>query len=371
MSEGLPRGIEAFLGRFVSAGAASAAVALKGTAEAVEWEGSAGWLCEGQAAEVSTRFDLASLTKPFFASLALVLDAEGVLPLGARIGEVWPEAHRELARRPLSDLLRHRSGLAAWTPLYHLCRSADEAFALIARGGREGELLGARAGTYSDLGYMLWGATAERWTGLLLAELIRSRVLAPLGLSSIAASPGARPDLAESRMGTGQEVRLAARQGLEIPDLGPPPRGQPQDGNARFLVVHGAGGGVCGHAGLFGGVRDLWRLGAEWLAPGRMLKPEGVADALRGGGPFALGWRRRTLRGSAGRALPPTAFGHTGFAGNSLWIDPERRQVFVLLASRLDPATDMNRWRRRFHTLAAAPARQTLKQREASADGNS
>ncbi|HEX4959918.1 MAG TPA: serine hydrolase, partial [Thermoanaerobaculia bacterium] len=110
--------------------------------------------------------------------------------------------------------------------------------------------------------------------------------------------------------------------------------------------------GVVGHAGLFGTARDLWRLGVEWLAPGRLLKPEGVAAALSGGGPFALGWWRRTLRGSAGRALPPTAFGHTGFAGNSFWIDPQGRRLFVMLASRRDPAMDMNRWRRRFHRLA-------------------
>jgi CubicO group peptidase (beta-lactamase class C family) len=161
-------------------------------------------------------------------------------------------------------------------------------------------------------------------------------------------------DLAESRMGTGMEIKLAAKGGFTVPDLGPPPVGLPQDGNARFLIKCGAGG-VLGHAGLFGGIHDLWRLGAEWLAPGRLLKPVGVTAALEGGGPFALGWWRRTLRNSAGRALPPTAFGITGFAGNSLWIDPERRTVLVLLGSRVDPAMDMNRWRRRFHTLAAPP----------------
>ncbi|HKI04954.1 MAG TPA: serine hydrolase domain-containing protein [Thermoanaerobaculia bacterium] len=351
--------IRDFLDQSVRSRVVSAAVALKGTATEIEWEVAAGQAREGVPAEVSTRFDFASITKPFVASLALVLDAEGTLALGARIGEVWPEAHRDLARRPLSDLLRHRSGLAGWTPLYdrcRRCRSAEEAFELIVRGGDgDGDLLGARAGTYSDLGYMLWGAAAERRTGESLKELLRSRVLAPLGLAGVEASPGDLPDLAESFMGTGKEVELAAKQGFTVPDLGAPPVGLPQDGNARFLAGLGAGGGVCGHAGLFGGVRDLWRLGAEWLAPGRLLKPEGVAAALSGGGPFALGWWRRTLRNSAGRALPPTAFGITGFAGNSLWIDPERRRVLVLLGSRVDPATDMNRWRRRFHTLAAPP----------------
>lgn len=341
--------LAAFLEESVRSGIVSSAVALVGTADGVAWEGAAGEARQGVPAEVSTRFDFASLTKPFTATLALVLDAEGALPLGTRIGEIWPEAHRDLARRRLSDLLRHRSGLAGWTPIYHRCRSVEEAFDLILRGD---DLEGARPGTYSDLGYMLWGATAERRTGKTLAELFRSRVLEPLGLSSIEASPGERPDLAASYMGTGKEMELAANAGFTVSDLGPPPVGFPQDGNARFLVGLGLRGGVLGHAGLFGGARDLWRLGAEWLAPGSLLKQVSVDAALKGRGPFALGWWRRRLRNSAGRALSPTAFGHTGFAGNSLWIDPEKRRVFVLLGSRLDPTMDMNRWRRSFHTVA-------------------
>lgn len=348
---------QSFLDTLIASGAATAAVGLVGTPESVEWEGVAGQAREEVPAGVGTRFDYASLTKPFVATLALVLDARGILPLSARIGDVWCEAHPSLARRPLSDLLRHRSGLAGWTPLYERCqgcRSADEAIELIAAGGREGDLVGARAGTYSDLGYILWARAAERTVGQPLAALLRQWVLDPLGLLFVMPSPGDLPDIAESRMGTGQEVKLAAKQGLTISDLGPPPVGWPQDGNARFLVGLGAGGGVFGHVGLFGAARDLWRLGVEWLAPERVLKPEGVAAALAGGGPFALGWWRRTLRNSAGRALPLTAFGHTGFAGNSLWIDPERRRIYVLLASRIDPLMDMNRWRRRFHRAAAA-----------------
>lgn len=343
--------VRTFLEDLVSRGVMSAAVALVGTRGEIEIEEAAGQAREGVPAVVSTRFDYASLTKPFVATLALVLDAEGVLPLRLRIGEVWPRAHERLARRTLEDLLRHRSGLAAWTPLYHRCRSLHEAVELIVTGGPAGDLVGARTGTYSDLGFILYGRTAERCMGAPLAGLLRSRLLAPLGIDGVEASPGERPDLAESRMGTGQEVRLAAKQGFTVPDLGPPPLGRPQDGNGRFLA---GAGEVCGHAGLFGGARDLWRLGAEWLAPGRLLKPEGLAAALAGGGPFALGWWRRTLRGSAGPALPPTAFGYTGFAGNSFWIDPEQGRLFVLLGSRIDPSMDMNRWRRRFHAAASA-----------------
>jgi len=349
--------VEAFLGEIVAAGVASSVVGLIATAEEVVWEGTAGETRAGVPTGTATRFDYASLTKPFVATLALTLDAGGVLPLAARIGDLWPQAHRALARHPLSDLLRHRSRLAGWTPLYHRCRSVDEAVELIVRGGHEGDLVGARVGTYSDLGYILWGRTVEISTGTPLAALLQTRVLEPLGLATVEPTPGDRPGIAESHMGTGQEVKLAAKQGFIIPDLGPPPVGMPQDGNGRFLL--GLGGGVCGHVGLFGGARDLWRLAVEWLAPGRLLKAEGVAAALAGDGPFALGWWRRTLRNSAGRALPPTAFGHTGFAGNSFWIDPDGRRVFVMLASRCDPAIDINRWRRRFHTLATARGRES------------
>ena len=338
--------VETLLAEMVAAGVASAAVGLVATADEVVWEGVV-------AADVSTRFDHASLTKPFMATLALTLDASDVLPLGTQIGDVWTKAHQALARRSLSDLLRHRSGLAAWTPIYHRCRSVEEARDLILAGGDKGDLLGARAGTYSDLGYILWGQTAEMATGKPLAALLEARVLAPLGLAGVEATPGDRPDIARSSMGTGQEVKLAAKQGFVVPDLGPPLPGTPQDGNCRFLVGFGAGGGLCGHAGLFGGAHDLWRLGVEWLAPGRLLKPEGVTVALAGSGPFALGWWRRTLRGSAGPALPSTAFGHTGFAGNSFWIDPEERRIFVMLTARCDPGADMNPWRRRFNSAAA------------------
>lgn len=339
--------MRSFLDDLVTDGVASSVVALAGTGNRVLWEGAAGQAREKEPATVATRFDFASLTKPFVATLALVLDAEGVLPLASHVGDVWPEADPRLGRRPLSDLLRHRSGMAAWRPLYHLCRSREDVLSLLLSPS----LLGTRAGTYSDLDYILWGLTAERVTGEPVYELMRTRVLIPLGLSAVEATPGDRSDIAESRMDTAKEAVLAARQGRIIPPLPPPPPGLPQDGNARFLI--GLAGRMTGHAGLFGRARDLWTLGAEWLAPGRLLKPAAVAAALGGGGSFALGWWRRTLRGSAGRALSRASFGHTGFAGGSLWIDPEADRIFVLLSSRADPMGDINRRRRRFHTLAS------------------
>jgi CubicO group peptidase (beta-lactamase class C family) len=327
-----------FLDSLLATGTATAAAAVVGTADEILWEGAAG-------ATPETRFDYASLTKPITATLALALDAEGTLPLSTRIGEVWSAAHPELARRTMSDLLRHRSGLVAWAPFYHLCRSREEALSLLLRG----DLLGnKRRPVYSDPDFLLYGMAAEAATGKPLAELVQSRVLGPLGMTSVEPAPGDRPDVAVSRMDTDKEVELAAKSGLAIEPLGPPPAGMPQDGNARFLI----GSGLTGHAGLFGTARGLWKLGAEWAAPRRLLKREAVAKALTGR-PFLLGWWRRTLRGSAGPALPPGSFGHTGFAGGSLWIDPENSRVLVLLTHRTEPSGDMNRWRRRFHSLAA------------------
>lgn len=338
----------------IEARVATAAVGLVGTPDEILWTGAAGEARPGVAATVETRFDFASLTKPFTATLALVLDAPGgdtPLPLATRIREVWPEADPRLGRRRLEELLRHRSGLQAWAPFYQLCRTRSDVLALLL----DGERLGARAETYSDLDYLLWGLTAERATGRPLDELLRTRVLVPLGLGTVEPSPGDRPDVAQSWMDTGKEADLAAQQGLTIPVLPPPPVGEPQDGNARFLRTLPGLGPLAGHAGLFGRARDLQGLAAEWLAPGRLLEPGRVAAAWsrRGGRSFALGWWRRTLRGSAGPALPPSSVGHTGFAGNSFWIDRERSRIYVLLTTRIDPRCDMSRWRRRFHAEAA------------------
>ncbi|HEY6324054.1 MAG TPA: serine hydrolase domain-containing protein [Thermoanaerobaculia bacterium] len=346
----------------VDSGAASAAVALAGGWRRLEWSRTAGWARGGppvgRRAEAATWFDYGSLTKPFVATLALLLDRAGELPLGTRIGDVFGGADRRLAALPLADLLRHRSGLVGWTPLYARCRSLAEVEALLLSG----TLLGARAGTYSDLDYLLWGLAAERALGRPLAALVGERVLAPLGVGgSIAVVPGDLPQVAESRMGSGREMELAARQGVAAPLLPPPHIGLPQDGNARFLAglataaAPGLADGVLwGFAGLFGTAAALWRLGAEWLEPRALLHKEDIAAALAGGGPFALGWwRRRSHGGGGGPALSAGSFGHTGFAGGSLWIDPSRPRVFVLLAHRVDPATNLNRWRRRFHAAAA------------------
>jgi CubicO group peptidase (beta-lactamase class C family) len=302
------------------------------------------------AATRDTRFDLASLTKPFVATLALLLDRDRVLGLERRVGDFWPRSEPNLARRRLVDLLRHRSGLPPWAPLQALVAAPEDVPELLTRGLPVREPAPVE---YGDLGYILWGFTAERALGCSLWDLLADRVCRPLGLCGVEPWPGARPDVAWSRADTTKETTLAVRGGFgAIPLRGPPPRGVPQDGNARCL------GRLSGHAGLFGGVDDLYKFGLEWLVPGRVLERRDVERALSGTAPYALGWARRRVRGSAGPALGPRSFGHTGFTGTSLWIDPDRQALFLLLAHRTDAESDFNRWRRSFHAIATgAPSR--------------
>jgi CubicO group peptidase (beta-lactamase class C family) len=345
-----------FLDGLIASGDASAAVALAGGPERIERTAAAGLARRPDvAATPSTRFDYASLTKPFVATLALRLDAAGRLPLDTLVGEIFLRAAPALAPRPLADLLAHRSGLAAWTPLYARCASREEVLDLLlgGGGGEAGVLLGAPPDTYSDLGYILWGLAAERRLGAPLDRLLREEVLLPLGLGAVDASPGARPDVAESLLDTAKDVELAAAQGISIDRLPPPPRGVVQDGNARFLL--GLGSLLPGHAGLFGQAEELWTLGREWLAPGRLLQPGVVASAIeRGGEAHALGWQRRTAGSIAAAPLGVRSFGQMGYAGGSLFVDPDRRAIAVLLAHRTRREADMNGWRRRFHALVCA-----------------
>jgi CubicO group peptidase (beta-lactamase class C family) len=124
-------------------------------------------------------------------------------------------------------------------------------------------------------------------------------------------------------------------------------RGVPQDGNARAL------GDLSGHAGLFATADEMLALGREWLHPGRVLTPSAVAHALAGEGPYALGWARQSDDGSSGPALAPGAYGHSGFTGGSLWIEPARERIVLVLAHRLSSQVDMNPIRREIHRLAA------------------
>jgi serine-type D-Ala-D-Ala carboxypeptidase len=206
---------------------------------------------------------------------------------------------------------------------------------------------------YSDLGYLLWGLLAEERLGRPLAALLDTEVCAPIGVAGLGrlAMAAEVPGAVECRLDNGKEVELAAAQGIALGFQRAFRRGVPQDGNARALKAVGRLGA---HAGLFVTADEMLVLGREWLRPSGLLAPDQVASALAGEGDYALGWARWSESGSSGPALSRSSFGHTGFTGGSLWIDPERGRIYLLLAHRLASRADFNPARREFHRLATA-----------------
>ena len=333
--------LKRYLEDLLASGTVTAAAAVIGDARSIAREGACGAKRRAGGGRVTTSslFDLASLTKPVMATVAQVLDAEGVLPLRRSVSRAL--AGHEigvapcLARKSLGSLLRHRSGLQPWAPLFaHGANEVDAVRRLVS----DPALHGAVASTYSDLGYILWGWIAELARGLSLATLVREYVARPLGIDRLAQQPRHRDSVVECRLGNGRERELAAAQGVEIPVRRAPSIGTVQDGNARFLTF-------AAHAGLFGSARALWRLAAEWAAPSKVLRPAGVATSLGGRGEYALGWRRRPpeTRGRSG-----LWYGHLGFTGGGVWFCPETTEVRVLLAHRRSIAVGLEDWRKRF-----------------------
>lgn len=358
MPDGQPQApaLAAYLDGLAGLGGAVSAVELVvADSRTIRWRHAAGYRVGGERLQPGARFDAASLTKPWMATLALVLDGSKTLPLATALAELFPGAGEWCRHRTLEDLLRHRSGIAAWGPLAarlgkRLSDAAELSDSLLSESfwpqtGQEGRDLA----TYSDLGYIVWGLAAEKATGSSLADLLDRHVAAPLGLAPLGALAGHPPphETVECRLDNWKEVELAAEQGVKLARQAPFLRGIPQDGNARAL------GRLAGHAGLFVNADEMLALGREWLSPARLLSPAAVAHALDGGGPYALGWARQSADGSSGPALAADAFGHSGFTGGSLWIEPEQERCVLVLAHRLSSRLDLNPIRREIHRLAA------------------
>lgn len=277
----------------------------------------------------ATIYDLASLTKVVATlPLVLLLVGEGAGELDSPAAAVLTEWREDpaKARVTLRSLLAHTSGLPNWRDLHSHGWTPEEIVGWVLA-----EPLEAKPGeryAYSDLGYILLGVWAERVAGAPLDELVRRRVLAPLGLAETLYLPteSLRP-------------RLAAGEWRDA--LGRWQWGEVNDDNARAL------GAAAGHAGLFAPAADLARyLDALWLPWRRSgpshVPPDLAAEALRdqtGRIPEArrgLGW---TLRGDTwdptGERMSARSFGHTGYTGTSLWIDPELQVAVILLANRV------------------------------------
>jgi len=278
----------------------------------------------------STLWDLASLTKVVGLTSAMMLLVEsGSINLDAPVQRYLPEwrgAGKE--RVTVRHLLTHSSGLPAWRPLYKESDGPERALALVLETPLD-TVPGLRM-VYSDLGAILLGQIVVRVAGVPFETFLATRVFGPLGMNETLFRPR-----------SGLVGRVAPTE--VDPWRGRHLRGEVHDENAFAL------GGVSAHAGLFSSARDLVRLARMYLSDGsldgrRLLRPETIArfTSLQDStlSHRALGWEKPNGTNSAGHHMSPSAFGHTGFTGTSLWIDPERGVFVLLLTNRVNPTRE-------------------------------
>jgi uncharacterized protein YbbC (DUF1343 family)/CubicO group peptidase (beta-lactamase class C family) len=298
-----------------------------------------------------TIFDMASLTKPVAtATSVLVLLERGKLRLDDRLGRLLPEFDNHgKGAITVDQLLRHRSGLLADNPESDYLHGTEEAWKRVASLPLEASP-GERF-LYSDVNYLILGRIVETVSGQSLDEFARRSVFEPLKMADTGFNP------LRDHPGVVGRVAPTERRGDQMI------RGVVHDPRAFHL------GGVAGHAGLFGTADDL-AVFAQMLLDGgggadgtRVLSPltvramtdpgETPAGQRRG-----LGWDVATpFSAPRGSLFGPTSFGHTGFTGTSLWIDPETQTFVIVLTSRLHPdgkGPTPNALRAEVATLAAA-----------------
>lgn len=292
----------------------------------------------------TTIFDLASLTKPVATtSMAMILYERGLLELDAPVAGTVPEFRSaEDPRREAITfrmLLAHSSGLPAYEKLFLRARSREEllqaAFAtpLTADPGTRAE--------YSDIGFIVLGIALERIAEESFDSFCRREVFGPLAMGNTAFNPpqeiwsdipstaDERREEGEKSAGTSDKPRSTFRKRII--------QGEVQDENAYVL------GGVAGHAGLFSTAEDLARFAHAILLGGApIVRPETTALFTKrqnqpAGTSRALGWDTPSNPSQSGRYFGPASYGHLGYTGTSLWIDPERKLSITLLTNRTWP----------------------------------
>lgn len=295
----------------------------------------------GTATDDRTPYDLASLTKPFTAMAALRLVARGVLRLDTKAEQFVTDARGGPGgAATLEQLLTHRAALAPWGGLYldvpHEPGTSAARRWIVGEASRrpdEGPTAGKSGALYSDLGYIVAGELVSRAAGQPLDRVIAAQVTDPLGIADEVFFAGAlSPDRKAALAKKAAPTERCDWRGRVI-------RGEVHDENCAAL------GGVSGHAGLFGTARGVAVFGRAMLESragrGSYLARETMAQALapRVGTSLRLGWDSKSAEGStAGKRLSLDTFGHLGFTGTSIWCDPTRDLVVVLLTNRVHPS---------------------------------
>jgi len=296
-----------------------------------------------------TTFDLASLTKALATTtMAGILYERGLLELEAPILCAVPEflvdacGEADKRRREVSfrQLLAHSSGLPAYERLFLKAQRRDEvlraAFTMP---------LSADPGTrteYSDIGFIILGVALERIAQEALDVFSQREIFGPLGMSNSTFNPprGKRaqiPPTSDEREESGQGAPGSSAEKTRSTFRHRIIQGEVQDENASVM------GGVAGHAGLFSTAEDIARFAQVMLNGGApILRPETVSlftrrESIPLGTSRALGWDTPSSPSQSGKYFGPRSYGHLGYTGTSLWIDPDRQLSVTLLTNRTWP----------------------------------
>jgi len=300
--------------------------------------GNLSYVANSAAIETHTMYDIASLTKVVATTTLVAKLAEGDFPvpldLDARVERYLPEwatgpqpewRHQVTVRH----LLTHTSGLPAFKEYWRTSKNKQDTLTKIFA-----EPLEYEPGTkeiYSDLGIILMAEIIERLTGRTLDDLARTYIFAPLAMKDTMFRPPKTlwPSIAPTEIDNNLRHRLV--------------QGEVHDENA-FAI-----GGVSGHAGLFSTAPDLaafcqMLLNGGVYAHHRILRRSTIAQFTTpqqlSSGTRTLGWAVPTEGGSSGHYFSVHSFGHTGFTGTSIWIDPDRQLFVVLLTNRVHPTRE-------------------------------
>ena len=306
--------------------AASVAVTLRGRLLALQGFGRFIYEPDSPAVTADSIFDLASVTKVVATTAAaMVLYQRGLLDLEAPVASIVPEFSAGSSQRgevTVHQLLAHSSGLPAYEKLFLRARTREELLAaafstpLTAEPGTRAE--------YSDIGFIVLGIALERIADEPLDRFCQREIFGPLGMAHTAFNPPAAWRVAIPP--TADDVSFRHRM----------IQGEVQDENASVL------GGVAGHAGLFATAFDVAAYAHALLSGGGVVRPETLAlftrrEAAPPGTSRALGWDTPSPPSQSGKYFPADSFGHLGYTGTSLWIDPRRQLSVVLLTNRTWP----------------------------------
>ena len=332
---------------------AQLAVRLRGELQCMAVAGRLSSEPPGLPVQPSTIYDLASLTKPLVTvTSVLLLIQHAKVALEDPVQQVLAELEgTPIGQATVRDLLTHRSGLPGWRPFYERLEARD--IVPVLSGGnqpvrqhvlkmiRDEPLIYARGerSVYSDLGFMLLGFLVERLSGMALDLWCEEAIIRPQRADPLMFCPTA-----------GRTQLGVARSAVDASRIAPTEQderrnrllcGEVHDENAAAM------GGVAGHAGLFGTAESVLAVSGAWLRgyhgresilEGELVRQFTTRQESAARSSWALGWDTPSAPSSSGSYFSERSFGHLGYTGTSLWIDPLCELEVVLLSNRVHPS---------------------------------